>query len=207
MKFDLLHAVVLSKWPFVHFDWTRKRFRHDQMRPYDFSVITIGRVLEFHVVWYVAWAGSAEVAIWPLRGYPEQVPGWSDGAIWLFCYYYWTCSEISWSLICRMRGFSRSGNSTTPRVHGTGSGMTRWGHMTFLLLLLDVFWNFMKFDMSHEGVQSKWQFRHSEGTRNPFRDDQMWPQIESVFLEHADLCSKRLDAMNVDIFDKKFWKH
>ena len=58
--------------------------------------------------------------------------------------------------------------------------MTKWGYMTFLLLLLDVFWNFLKFDMSHEGVQSKWQFGHSEGTRNRFRDDQMGPYDFSV---------------------------
>ena len=29
------------------------------------------------------------------------------------------------------------------------------GHMPFLVLLLDVFWNFMKFDMSNERVLSK----------------------------------------------------
>ena len=53
------------------------------------------------------------------------------------------------------------------------SGMTRWGSMTFLLSVLEVFWNCMKFDMSHERVRSKWPFGHSEDTRSRFRDDQM----------------------------------
>ena len=65
----------------------------------------------------------------------------------------------------------------------------------------------MKFVMSHERVLSKWPFSHYEGTRNRFRNDQMWPYIESVFLEDADLCFMRFDAKNVDILDENIWKH
>ena len=98
-------------------------------------------------------------------------------------------------------GFSQRDHLVNLRLAGTGSGMARCGHMPFLLLLLDVFWNFMKFDMSHERVLSKGPFSHSEGTRNRFRNDQIEPYIESVFLEDADLYSMRFDAKNFDILD------